>query len=245
MVERYAKAAEAIRNAASVIAVTGAGASVESGIPDFRSPGGLWERFPPEEYATIEAYVSDPDRVWALWRDLGKMFRECTPNPGHHALAELEGLGCLRGVITQNIDGLHQAAGNHHVVEYHGNASRLVCLSCKRRMPLDTGREYTHAPLCDCGGLMKPDVVLFGEVIPVYAQMESQNLAREADVVIVVGTSATVYPAAEIPALAKRHGAYIIECNLEPTDFTPYITDAFLQGPAGKTLPYLLDTVRG
>ena len=243
MDQRYSEAAAAIRNATSVIAVTGAGASVESGIPDFRSPGGLWERFPPEEYAAIDAYLSDPDRIWELWRNLGREFQHCTPNPGHLALAELERRGRLEGVITQNIDGLHQQAGNTHVVEYHGNASRLACLSCDRRIPLDPDREYTHAPHCDCGGLMKPDIVFFGEMIPPYAQAESTSLAQRAGVVIVVGTSATVYPAAGLPPLAKSHGAYIIECNLEPTDFTPRITDTFLQGRAGETLPRLLQEV--
>lgn len=236
-------AAEKIREAQSVIAVTGAGISVESGIPDFRSPGGIWSKYPPEEFATIDAFNNDPMRLWELWIELGAMLKDAQPNPAHFALAELEKQGCLQAVITQNIDNLHQAAGSKKVIEYHGNAQRLFCLRCHTRTPLKLEDLQGHAPYCACGAVMKPDVVLFGELIPQHALIESEALAQNADVVIIVGTSATVYPAAGIPFAAKQHGAYIIECNLEPTEFTTRITDTFLKGKAGTTLPELVGMV--
>lgn len=238
------QAAEAITQGRHVIAVTGAGISVESGIPDFRSPGGIWDTYPPEEYATIEAFMANPDRVWQLWYDLGAMLGDVQPNPGHHALTELQSMGRLQAIITQNIDNLHQEAGSTLVIEYHGNGRHMRCVVCARAMPLDLSQRNTLAPRCACGGVMKPDVVLFGEAIPRDAMEAADRAAEAADVVIVVGTSATVYPAAELPLIAKRNGAYIIECNLEPTDFTAAITDAFLHGPSRMVLPRLVDAVR-
>ena len=237
------QAVDALAQAQHVIALTGAGISVESGIPDFRSPTGLWAQYPPEKYATIEGYVRNPDEVWKLWYQLGKMLQDIQPNSGHRSLAALEELGLLRGVITQNIDNLHQEAGNSHVVEFHGNNSHLRCMQCHKRIPLNLELPGDKAPRCDCGGLMKPDVVLFGEMLPPYAVLESEILIQECDLMLVVGTSATVYPAAELPIIARENGAYIIECNLEPTQLTDNITDSFLAGPAGETLPALLEAL--
>ena len=242
--ESYAAAADAIRGANRVVAVTGAGISVESGIPDFRSPGGLWSKYPPQEYATIEAFYDDPDKVWELWYDLAETLQDVRPNPGHYALAELEEMGRLSVVVTQNIDALHHAAGNTSVIEYHGRADTLHCPACHRRRPMDLGHRSLGAPRCECGGYMKPDVVLFGELIPEKALHHADALARNCGVMVVVGTSATVYPAAGLPHIAKESGAFIIECNTEPTQFTRTITDIFLQGPAGITLPRLVDKVR-
>ncbi len=237
------QAAAAIARANHVIAVTGAGISVESGVPDFRSPGGIWDTYPPDQYATIDAFMADPDRVWNMWYDLGAMLGDVAPNAGHRALTALQELGRLDLVITQNIDNLHQEAGCLNVVEYHGNAKHMRCLACLELAPLDVLKRTAQAPRCGCGGTMKPDVVLFGDIIPEAAIIAADDATQRADVVIIVGTSATVYPAAQIPLDAKRHGAYIIECNLEPTDFTPLITDAFLQGKAGTTLPALAEAV--
>ncbi len=242
----YHDAARALRDAGAVIAITGAGASVESGIPDFRGSGGLWEKYPPEEYATIDAFLRDPDKVWGLWHELGLMFQKTKPNPGHYALAELEKLGKLQRIITQNIDNLHKDAGNTNVIEYHGNANYMRCLGCGEQTPLDLASPYTCAPRCVlCGELMKPDIVMFGEMIPEAALAESQALSEACDAAIIVGTSATVFPAAGIACNAKRCGAYIIECNIEATDYTESITDAFLQGPAGETLPRLVEVLQG
>ena len=237
-------AAERLRGAKKVIALTGAGASVESGIPDFRSPGGLWTTYPPEEYATIDAFIANPDKVWKLWYELGQSLHEKKPNAGHKSLAALEKLCPLEAVITQNIDNLHQLAGSSEVIEYHGNARRIQCMDCKKVTPLSPTLTGPKAPRCECGGLQKPDIVFFGELIPPDAMTRADALAQTCDVVIVVGTSAQVFPAAGIPFMAKEHGATIIECNLEPTDFTKSITDIFLEGPSGTTLPALEQALR-
>ncbi len=239
----YTAAANAIQNAARVIASTGAGISVESGIPDFRSAGGIWEKYPPDEYASIQAFMANPGKVWALWRDLGAQFGDCQPNPGHHALAGLEAAGHLQAIITQNIDNLHQEAGAQRVVEYHGNNRRLRCVSCDTVFPFSVADETSGVPHCFCGGILKPDVIMFGEMIPQKAMLEAEAYARSAEVVIIVGTSAQVFPAAQLPITAKRNGAFIIECNVERTDFTETITDVFLHGPSGMTLPKLAEAV--
>ena len=239
----YAAAAEVLRSAGHAFALTGAGISVESGIPDFRSAGGIWAKYPPEQYATIDAFMHAPARVWAMWRELGAQLAGAAPNAAHQALARMEEIGALEAVVTQNIDNLHERAGSRRVIEYHGNAGRLVCLTCHRRSPLDTATLPPGAPRCACGGLLKPDVVLFGELIPTHALYDAEALAQRAACVLIVGTSAQVYPAAGLPITAKRRGAVIIECNLEPTDFTGSVTDIFLQGPATETLSDLLAAI--
>ncbi|MCX8042487.1 MAG: RNA polymerase subunit sigma, partial [Thermodesulfobacteriaceae bacterium] len=166
MNEVMEKTAQIIANSKNVIAVTGAGISVESGIPDFRSPGGLWTKFPPEEYATYEAFLDNPDKVWELFYEIGETISNAKPNPAHVALAKLEELGHLVAVITQNIDNLHYEAGSKTVIEYHGNARTLYCPACRRRRPMSLSHKNHGAPRCECGGFMKPDVVLFGEPIP-------------------------------------------------------------------------------
>lgn len=242
--EVYRQAAQSLVQSSSTIAVTGAGASVDSGIPDFRSAGGIWSRFPADEYATIEAFWDDPDKVWEMWYELGETLAKAKPNAGHVALAELEAMGRLKAVITQNIDNLHEAAGSASVIEYHGNGHWIVCPSCARRRAFSLDQRVVGAPRCECGGWMKPDVVLFGETIPPQASMRAENLARHCEAMIIVGTSATVYPAAELPLIAKAHGAFVIECNVERTDFTRGITDVFLQGPAAETLPRMVEEVK-
>ena len=244
MTDPYRLAAEALKSAALSVAVTGAGISAESGIPTFRGEHGIWGKYPPEEYATIDAYNSNPDKVWAFWRELGATLAGCKPNPGHYALAELEQMGRLHAVITQNIDNLHEVAGSQRVIEYHGNAHWIVCPRCRHRDPLDLQQYGESPPYCFCGTLMKPDVVMFGEPIPSQALVEAARLAETCNVMIVVGTSAQVYPAARLPVLARQNGAFIIEANIEETDFTRSVTHAFLKGPAGETLPQLVQHVK-
>ncbi len=238
------RAADAVRNGGSVIAVTGAGMSAESGIPTFRDEGGIWEKYPPEQFAAISNYLENPTKVWAFWRELSQDLLHCQPNPGHRALAELEAYECLEAIITQNIDGLHQEAGSDLVIEYHGNARALGCMHCQHREPLDIEKFPTSPPHCYCGGIMKPAVIMFGEMIPADALLRSESLAQHCDVCIVVGTSAQVFPAAQIPSVAKDRGAFIIEVNIEPTDFTDTIVDVFLEGPAGVELPKLVEAVK-
>ena len=226
-----------------LVALTGAGISVESGIPDFRSPGGLWERFDPLEYAQIRAFRRNPAKVWTMLKEMDAVITAAQPNPAHYALAELEARGLLLGIITQNVDNLHQAAGSQRVVEFHGNALRFICDTCKGQHPRET-LDFSHTPLyCLCGGLIRPDVVFFGEAIPEAAQQEAEELARDCDLLLVIGTSGEVAPASYLPYTAKEHGAIIVENNLEPTSLTRNLTDHFLPGPAGRLWPRVIEAM--
>lgn len=225
------------------VALTGAGISVPSGIPDFRSAGGLWERFDPMEYATIDAFLADPDKVWRMLAELDEMVTTAEPNPGHRALAELERVGLVDGIITQNVDNLHQRAGSERVVEFHGNGLRLLCLACGARYSTAERDELGMPPRCRCGELLKPDVVLFGEAIPDEAFRRSQELTATCAVMLVVGTSASVVPCSLIPRMARQIGAVLVEVNTERTELT-FACDHVLRGDAAGTLPRLLDAVR-
>ncbi len=229
-----------LRRHRRLVALTGAGISVESGIPDFRSPGGLWERFDPMEYAHIRAFRAHPAKVWTMLKEMDAVINAARPNPAHYALAALEAQGLLLGIITQNVDNLHQAAGSRRVVEYHGNAHRFVCDTCRGQHPRET-LDFERTPLyCLCGGLIRPDVVFFGEAIPAAAQTEAGQLARDCDLLLVIGTSGEVAPASYIPYIAKEHGAVIVENNLEPTRLTYTHADHFLPGKAGEVWPLVL-----
>lgn len=245
MEELYKKAADIIKNSSNLIALTGAGHSVESGIPDFRSPGGIWDKFNPEEYAHINSFKKNPEKIWQMIFALKDITDNAKANEAHKALARLEEKGYLKAIITQNIDNLHQQAGNKNVIEFHGNASRYECLKC--------GTEYAaeeiiieerKPPECKkCSFILKPGFVFFGEMIPQSALFESERLAGSADAILVIGTSAVVYPAASIPYMAKRNGARVIEMNLAKTGLTASISDVYIEGPAGKTLPKLLEYI--
>ena len=245
MPDLYRQAAEALKNLTPGVAVTGAGVSAESGIPTFRGEGGIWEKYPPDEYATIDAWNADPDKVWRFWVEMFEMLRGSEPNPAHRALAELERQGRIEGVITQNIDNMHQEAGSKNVVEYHGNARRLVTDKFGHRELFDPDLHGgDRAPLSFDGTPMRPDVIMFGERIPSGPMVISAQLAETCKVMLVVGTSAQVYPGARLPLLAHQNGAFIIEANTEETDFTHSITHVFLKGPAGETLPKLVDCLK-
>ncbi|MFZ5450520.1 MAG: SIR2 family NAD-dependent protein deacylase [Thermodesulfobacteriota bacterium] len=234
------KLADLIRRHSRLVALTGAGISVESGIPDFRSPGGLWTRYDPMEYASIRAFRKHPAKVWQLLLEMDATITPARPNPAHCALAALEAQGKLLGVITQNVDNLHQAAGSKKVVEYHGNALRFVCDHCRGHHPRET-LDFSHPPLyCLCGGLIRPDVVFFGEPIPSSVQKEAKELAQNCDLLLIIGTSGEVSPANYLPLMAKDHGAVIVENNLEPTILTRSVTDYLLQGQAGELWPLVL-----
>ncbi len=234
------------------IALTGAGISEESGIPAFRGEGGLWAKYNPAEYAHINAFLENPKKVWQMLKELDGILRAAKPNPAHKVLALMEAEGLLKGIVTQNVDNLHQAAGSKRVVEFHGNAFCLRCLSCGRAYKKeDMSSEQPlidliqDVPRCHCGGLLKPDVVFFGENIPTRALLEAQVLTAACDVMLIIGTSGEVAPANYLPYDAKQHGAKIIEINLEATILTEAVTDIFLQGKASKVLIALEEEIRG
>lgn len=209
------QAASLLRNAENVIALTGAGVSTESGIPDFRSRGGLWSRFDPMEYGTLGAFRRDPEKVWTMLSEL-LCIMDAKPNAGHEAMAGMERSGRLTGIITQNIDGLHQKAGSRAVVEFHGSLATFSCLSCGGALPLTEVLPMVLPPRCRCGAILKPDVVFFDEAIPSQALAMTEKLVSKAEVLIVAGTSCQVAPASSIPRMVKQRGGIIIEVNLEP-----------------------------
>jgi len=237
------RAAEAIRKARKTIALTGAGISAESGIPTFRDPGGLWDRYDPEEYATIQAFRQNPAKVWRMMKDFTEL-KTAKPNPGHFGLAHLEQLGMLDCVITQNVDNLHQAAGSREVIEFHGNMRQVVCMSCRKLLPLDEISLESLPPYCSCGGVFKPAGVFFGEPIPPDAMYRSQEAAESCDLILVIGTSAVVYPAADIPRVAKQAGAQVIEINPEKTDLTDWVSDFIILEKAGVAIPQILEAIK-
>lgn len=243
MTQDLERAADAMARHGRVAVLTGAGISVESGIPDFRSAGGLWTRYPPQEYATLHAFRRDPARVWRMLAEMEAVLDRARPNPGHRALARLEEAGIVEGVITQNIDGLHQEAGSRRVVEFHGSHHTLTCLACGRRYARSEARQLGVPPPCSCRELLKPDVVFFGEQIPEHALEESHRLAACCRVMLVIGTSAEVAPANDLPWLARRSGALVVEVNREPSSLTGRATDVFLQGPATRVLGDLVQAV--
>jgi len=238
------EAAEQIAGATKVIALTGAGISVESGIPAFRGTQGLWDKYDPMEYATIEAFRSNPFKIWTMLRELSDLVIGAKPNPGHTGLAELEIIGKLSSIVTQNVDGLHQAAGSTSVIEFHGNGRNLVCLSCRRRYSREEIPPEMFPPMCACLNILKPDVVFFGEMIPMHALLAAQSEVRDCDVMLVVGTSAQVEPAASLPFAAKARGAKVIEVNPEPTGLTRHLSDIAIHENASAVMPAIVKMVR-
>jgi NAD-dependent deacetylase len=243
--EEYKKVAEIVKEKGHVVAFTGAGISVESGIPAFRGGQGLWEKYDPMEYAEISAFRRNPEKVWVMLREMSSVIFESAPSPAHIALSTMEALGYLKAVITQNIDGLHHVAGNTNVIEYHGNHRWLVCTSCRNRIPLSreamTIRPY---PRCEkCSKVLKPDVVFFGEGIPMMEMIRANDEANKCNVMFIIGTSGVVYPAAEIPYLSKSKGATVVEINVERTPFTSSISDYFFQGTASTILPRIVEHI--
>ncbi|MHA1248111.1 MAG: NAD-dependent protein deacylase [Candidatus Thorarchaeota archaeon] len=243
--EDLRRARELVQNAQRICALTGAGISVDSGIPDFRSEGGLWKRYDPLEYATYESFLNDPSKFWTMGRELARVILDAKPNAAHYALAELEKRGKLIGVITQNIDNLHQSAGSKRVIELHGNYLRAYCMSCgKVYVGEAVHRRVANGeipPRCDeCRGVLKSESILFGEPLPEKAMSEAIELCRQTDLMLVVGTSLAVYPAAYLPQLAKDSGAKVIIINLHGEN-RDGVADIVLKGRASIILPKLVD----
>ncbi|HEY7512092.1 MAG TPA: NAD-dependent deacylase [Vicinamibacteria bacterium] len=234
---RAAEAAARLREAQRVLVLTGAGVSAESGVPTFRGPQGLWRSFRPEDLATPEAFARDPRLVWEWYAWRRETVAACAPNPAHRALAALEGRVPEFLLATQNVDGLHARAGSRRLVELHGSLWRVRCTGCgevaARREPFPE-----LPPRCRCGSVLRPDVVWFGETLPVEALQRAFTAAREAQVVLVVGTSSLVHPAAAIPEAALFAGACVVEVNPEPTPLSDRATVS-LRGRAADVVPWL------
>ena len=243
MMQVIIKAAEEIIKANKIVALTGAGISAESGIPTFRDKGGIWEKYDPNEYGDIEAFKKNPGKVWKMLKEFINTM-EAKPNPGHLGLAKLERMGYLSCIITQNADNLHQEAGNTYVLEFHGNMKWLVCMSCNKRYKASEVSLKKLPPLCNCGGVLKPDAVFFGEPIPPLLLQKAQQESQICDVMLVIGTSGVVYPAAGLPIIARQSGGKVIEINPERTPLTDSVTDYFIQGTAGEIVPLLVQEVK-
>ncbi len=216
--------------------LTGAGISVESGIPPFRGENGLWSKYDAGLF-DISYFKSSPLESWRLLKKLFyESFRNAKPNEAHYVLARLEEKKLLKSLITQNIDSLHFNAGSRNVVEYHGNTRELVCTKCRKRTDATPEKIEKLPPLCECGGVLKPNIVFFGEEIPLTALLKVQKAAERTDVLLVVGTTGEVFPASFIPFEVKKRNAKIIEVNIQPSRYTGEISDIFLQGKASEVL---------
>jgi NAD-dependent deacetylase len=213
--------AELVRSAASVVALTGAGISVPSGIPDFRSPGtGIWEHVDPMEVAHIDAWRADPERFWSFYGERFQMLGDKRPNAAHEALVELERQGLLDAVITQNVDRLHRQAGTTQLIELHGSIASSSCLSCRARYTLEeVVALLPGVPLCDCGRPLKPDVVLFGEFLAEDALARAGELAAGAGLLLCIGSSLEVYPVGQLPGVTLRHGGALAIVTKGPTPY--------------------------
>lgn len=238
------QAALLLKQSKYTTAFTGAGISVESGIPPFRGATGLWSKYDPV-VLDIGYFHSHSLESWRVIKEIFyDFFGKAKPNKAHKVLATMEKKGLLRNVITQNIDNLHQEAGSRKVYEFHGNSRELVCTKCQKQFSMHD-IDFNKLPvLCDkCGGLVKPDFIFFGEGIPSLAYSKSLEAAAMADLFLVIGTTGEIMPASQIPLIAKNNGAKIIEINIEPSNYTHSVTDLFLQGKASVIMEELLEGI--
>ena len=231
-----------LTSAKKVVFFTGAGISAESGIPTFRGKDGIWNKLKPEELANFNAFMRNPEMVWEWYNHRKKIIHESKPNPGHNAIAEMQNLINKVTVVTQNIDNLHRRAGSRDVYELHGNIERNFCVNChtfyNEELDFSAG-----VPKCKCGGLIRPDVVWFGEFLPEDQFRGGQEAAKASDIFFVVGTSGIVYPAAGLIHSAKNSGSYIVEINIEPTEIS-YVCDKSYFGESGKVLPEIVKALK-
>jgi NAD-dependent deacetylase len=216
---------------------------VGSDIPPFRGKGGLWEKYNPDEYAHVESFKKNPDKVWVMLKEMIDTIIPAKPNPAHFALAELEEMGKLAGIITGNVDYLHQAAGSKVVLELHGNNKRLICMRCQKTYSIERYRDEIP-PKCDCGYILRPDVVLFGESLPEPVLYKSYELARSCDIMLVLGTSAVVSPMSHMPLAAKENNAEVIEINLEETFLTGFVSNMIIEGKVEVILPKIVVEIK-
>jgi NAD-dependent deacetylase len=222
-----------------LVVLTGAGISAESGVPTFRGEEGLWKKFRPEELATFDAFMANPQLVWEWYQYRRKIIEEIKPNPGHLALVEFQKYFDTFDLITQNVDGLHHQAGSKDLVELHGNIRMNKCILCGRRYDTLEGTLPGNPPRCPCRGNIRPDVVWFGEMLPEKALNYAFDVSSRCDLFFSIGTSAVIHPAASLPSIARRNGAYVVEVNLSPTEIS-HLVDESLWGKSGEILPQLL-----
>lgn len=233
---------EKLRSAKVVSVLTGSGVSAESGVHTFRDPGGIWEKFRPEQLANFDAFLADPDMVWNWYQHRREIMRNVKPNPGHIALAEIESMFDEFYLITQNIDNLHRRAGSKNVTELHGNAERNYCIKCKKFYN-EIDLQQKTVLKCECGGLIRPDVVWFGEMLPFEALRFAEDCTMRSDVFFTIGTSAEVYPAALLPLMARKSGAYVAEINTKPTVISNEV-NIVIEGKSGEILKELAETIK-
>lgn len=242
------QAAQIILSSSSTVALTGAGVSTKSGIPDFRGSNGLWTKVDPAKFASIDGFLSDPKGWWEMALELAPTIMNAKPNPAHQKLAELEKMGLLKLVITQNVDGLHQRAGSKNVVEVHGSLFTGTCTVCHAKVDrkyLEKAMKKRQIPvMCPaCGGLIKLDTVFFGEALPQHALATAVDSVRNSELMLAVGSYLVVYPVATLPTIAKQSGARLIIINLEPTPFDEH-ADLVFHAEAGETLTKIVKAIQ-
>jgi len=243
------RAAEMLFNAKDAIVLTGAGVSTESGIPDFRGDGGIWEKYKPEIYGNIQSFIKNPAKFWELAEKVAPTLFKAKPNAGHIALAELEKMDIIKAIITQNIDELHQKAGAVIVYEVHGNINRFTCLGCKASYTKEQvlkklKKEKNYPPLCDvCTAPLKPSVTLFGEALPTFEIYQSQALSQKADVMLIAGSSLEVVPVSNLPLYTLREGGKLIIVNDQPT-YLDEKAEVVIHHKTGTVLPLIVEEIK-
>ena len=247
--EKIRRAAELLLNSKSAIALTGAGVSTESGIPDFRGEGGIWEKYKADIYGSIEGFIKDPSKFWEMAQKIAPTLFTAEPNPGHIAIAELENMDILKAIITQNIDELHQKAGAVLVYEVHGSINRFNCFGCrasyeKKQVLRKLKKEKDYPPKCDvCTAPLKPSVVLFGEPLPSFEIYQSQALSKKADVMLIAGSSLTVAPVCDLPIYTLKDGGKLIIINEDPTDLDEK-AEIVIRNKTGIILPLIVEEIK-
>ena len=246
MNNEYKKAVELLSEADHGVAFTGAGISIESGIPVFRGPNGLWSKYDPT-VLELQYFYNNPAHAWSVIKEIFyDYYGKVEPNHAHRVLGWLEQKGYLKSVITQNIDNLHQEGGSSNVLEFHGTYMKMECASCGRKFDVEEVSLQLEIPSCpECGGLLKPDFIFFGEAIPEPAGSKSFSESEQTDLMLVVGTTGDVMPASMLPYKAKENGATIIEVNVKPSAYTDSITDIYLEGKATEVMGHLYDGLSG
>ena len=229
-----------LNNAESICVLTGAGISAESGVETFRGSNGLWSKLKPEELANFDAFMCNPELVWEWYNYRKKIIHEVNPNPAHYALARLQELVKDFTLVTQNIDNLHIRAGSKNVLELHGNIERSYCIGCGKfvvNVEVSSENKVPHCP--SCNGIIRPDIVWFGEMLPEGVFETAAEAASRCELFLTVGTSAVVYPAASLPLTARKNGAYVVEINMDRTEISNSVNETLL-GKAGEILPELV-----